>query len=350
MDEAPILVCQCGRRLKAAGATPGRVGRCPSCGELLRVPTALQEPRRSPPSSEPIEADRLPTSSPRPNKTPKKRRRQEQRPTENWDGFLPAPDRPEQRLRTSLLYPLWGATGISLLIFAPPLLWLTSLPFLSLANVPLNDLRMLLRALLVLMPATLLFMPVASFVLLLMGRFLVSSAIGETYHPRWPEWEFTEMFRGLGRWGIALIAGGFMAALPATAYWLYCGDIDLIDASILIELAAFGVVYGQFALLASILHEDPLGANPVTVLRAIRCVGWNCLRPAACAMAFVGLMTLVWKWVFWVQEPLLSAFAYWLFWALGLYAMMVVLRILGLFYHCHARKLGWFRDRPRWGV
>ena len=33
-----LLLCSCGRRIKAPGATPGRVGRCPSCGALLRVP------------------------------------------------------------------------------------------------------------------------------------------------------------------------------------------------------------------------------------------------------------------------------------------------------------------------
>ena len=33
------------------------------------------------------------------------------------------------------------------------------------------------------------------------------------------------------------------------------------------------------ALLASILHDDPLAANPITVLRAIRRVGWGCLAP-----------------------------------------------------------------------
>ena len=28
-----------------------------------------------------------------------------------WDGLIQAPVRPETRLRESLLYPLWGATG-----------------------------------------------------------------------------------------------------------------------------------------------------------------------------------------------------------------------------------------------
>src|SRR5690349_1536914 len=33
-----ILVCPCGRRLKAAGMAPGKSGRCPDCGRTLRMP------------------------------------------------------------------------------------------------------------------------------------------------------------------------------------------------------------------------------------------------------------------------------------------------------------------------
>src|SRR5208283_1446881 len=36
-----ILICTCGKRVKAPDARPGRVGRCPACGSLLEV---LPEP------------------------------------------------------------------------------------------------------------------------------------------------------------------------------------------------------------------------------------------------------------------------------------------------------------------
>ena len=35
-----ILSCPCGLRMKAKGATPGRVGKCPKCGQTLTVPEA----------------------------------------------------------------------------------------------------------------------------------------------------------------------------------------------------------------------------------------------------------------------------------------------------------------------
>ncbi|AGA28767.1 hypothetical protein [Singulisphaera acidiphila] len=39
-----ILVCPCGLRLKATGLSPGKSGRCPSCGALIRVPGAEPVP------------------------------------------------------------------------------------------------------------------------------------------------------------------------------------------------------------------------------------------------------------------------------------------------------------------
>ena len=39
-----ILVCGCGMRLKAAGAYPGRLGKCPACGAPLRVPDLAPPP------------------------------------------------------------------------------------------------------------------------------------------------------------------------------------------------------------------------------------------------------------------------------------------------------------------
>src|SRR4030088_328686 len=41
VNDVPVLVCACGKRLRAPGAKPGRVGRCPSCGGTMRVPEVL---------------------------------------------------------------------------------------------------------------------------------------------------------------------------------------------------------------------------------------------------------------------------------------------------------------------
>jgi hypothetical protein len=110
-----------------------------------------------------------------------------------------------------------------------------------------------------------------------------------------------------------------------------------------------GAVYGQVALLASILHDDPLGAHPLTVLRAIRQLGWRWLSPAATLVSFTIVALVALFVVLQIQTPGLVAVAYWGYWVGLLYGLMVVLRRLGLFYHRHARALGWFGERPKWG-
>ncbi len=355
MADVPVLVCSCGKRLKAPGAIPGRLGRCPACGNALRVPDAPstdEEPeppglygvvhRSAPPGrSEPA------AELPRARRASKNRARAQPPSTEVWDGLIRAPDRPEPHLWTSLLYPFWGATGIALLAFIPPLLWIASLPGASLlatlsTGVPVIPIGWLLLGL----PSGMAVGVILGYALLFLSRVLVTSAHGEVHHPRLPEGSPGEIARGFGRWIWALVVGGVAGGFPAVAYWAYCGTIDTFDVIVLAELVALGTVYAQMALLASILHDDPLGANPITVLRAIRRVGWDCLRPSLVVGFAVVLAVGAGALLFTIPNPALAAAGLWAFWVWILYEAMVVLRVLGLFYFRHARKLGWFRD-PR---
>ncbi|MHC5539124.1 hypothetical protein ACYOEI_12970 [Singulisphaera rosea] len=354
MANSTILVCPCGMRLKAAGAVPGRVGKCPKCGGMLRVPETT--PPQTPPASEDsdgpagyvVEARTSTYDAKRGLVLPDRPTAKPSKPIR--DGLILPPSKNETQLRVSLLYPLWGTTGLAILIFFPPILWFATIPFIGFFTPAQGNPAVRAFGFVSVLPAILILLPTLSFILTVLGQVLVASAQGEVHHPRWPEWDPTEMFRGLWRWVWAFIIGGTIGGIPAVAYWMYCGDIDLVDQIIFIELIALGAVYAQMALLASILHDDPLGANPITVLRAIRRVGWCCVRPSLVigfalmltAMGIVGLLQ--------ITNPPLSAVAYWAFWVAVLYESMVVLRVLGLFYHRNARVLGWFRDRPRWGV
>lgn len=55
-----ILICDCGMRVKAPGATPGRVGRCPKCGRRLQVPEQAETFRLKPDEDEPPRAKAKP--------------------------------------------------------------------------------------------------------------------------------------------------------------------------------------------------------------------------------------------------------------------------------------------------
>src|SRR5262249_52770898 len=145
-------VCACGRRVRAPGARPGRVGRCPGCGRRLEILTEPAPPRLDPLSgAEPSahvgsresaqdreEAPRAagyllePAELPRGGQTGKPRRQassslpsrasEGSRDSESKgvhrapmaDGFLPPLTRPETGTLASFLYPFRGAEALAM--------------------------------------------------------------------------------------------------------------------------------------------------------------------------------------------------------------------------------------------
>src|SRR5689334_8938939 len=115
------LVCDCGLRMKAPGAVPGRVGRCPSCGGRLRVPVELppNPPERPGPdelvgSGYQLEPETQATVRVPSRSRPQQDRQGRRTPTTPQrrggmaDGLLPALDQPERGWLASFLYPLRG--------------------------------------------------------------------------------------------------------------------------------------------------------------------------------------------------------------------------------------------------
>ena len=250
-----------------------------------------------------------------------------------------------------MLYPLWGASGVSILTFLPPLLWITSVPFITmLMALTGQGSSFSIAALLIIIPALLGLSVILGYALLFLGRVTASSAMGEVHHPHLPDWDLSSILFGLGRWMWAGLVGGLVGGLPSVVYWIYCGHIDFVDSIILVQLAALGAIYALMALLAAILYEDILAANPITVLAAVRKVGVGYARPCLLAGTVGMILGMMFTGSFEVESPLLSAFLFWLSWVTALYLTMVTLRVLGLFYHEHARTLGWFHNRTGWGV
>lgn len=304
------------------------------------------------PESQPAKVDEAAQVASRPKKPKRRKPISAGAETAIWDGLVKVPDRLESSIPESLLYPLRGATGIALLVFLPPLLWFAAIPFVT-ATVAFSagaQESFGFGLMFLLLPAGMGFGLVLGYALLFLGRVAASSAVGERHHPRWPDWELSGILHGLGRWLWAAFVGVIVGGFPATAYWVYCGNVDLFDMMILGELLALGAAYGLMALLASILHEDMLAANPVTVFVAIWRVGWGYLQPCLLAGFAVMVAGTLLAASLTVPNGPASAFLFWAFWVVSLYEAMVVLRVLGLLYHKHARELGWFRDRTGWGV
>jgi hypothetical protein len=346
MGALTSLVCSCGQTLKTTGATPGRVGRCPSCGARFQVPAAephISEPR-IPDSHEEVPERHQATTRrfrPRPAAPPRTL------------GFIKPPASSETTLARSLLYPFWGEECLALLLFYPPVLWVTSLPMLVFLTPILTGdaaLVLALPAMILGLPFGLLTFVLCGYMLLYLGRVLVASAQGEVQHPRWPHWDGDDIRQGLGRWLVAMVGGFAVGGFPMIAYWIYCGDIDLFDRIIFVELGALGSTYALMALMAALLHETPLAANPVTVTQAIYRVGWGYLAPCLVAGVAASLSVGLFDFALNANHPITAVLGLWAAWVISLYLALVVMRILGLYYRRHATKLGWINDRPRWGA
>lgn len=257
------------------------------------------------------------------------------------------------RLGECLLYPLTDGPGLGLLIFLPPMLWILSLPIFDVIAViqPLTkgDWALGLLVVPVLIPMLFSFSMVFGYALLFVGHILVASSLGENDHPRWPEWQPSDISEGICRWFWAAVFGVVIGGFPVALYWEHCGDIDLFDWVVFIELAMIGAGYTLMALSASLLHDNIIAANPYTVIAAIFRIGWDYLR--TCLVASVALFLAglaLWGLVYKMPAVWAEALSLWAFWVFIFYEAMVVIRMMGLTYHAHALDLGWFRRRPRW--
>ncbi len=250
-------------------------------------------------------------------------------------------------LGESFLYPVVDGPGIALLVFLPP--------FLAIMALPVFDMLVHIRPGNALDPVNLLIIPftlplVSSFaltigyILIFFGRILSASALGEDDHPRFPRWDRMEIIEELGRWIWAALMGLAIGGLPALFYWMNCGDLDWLDVFLFADLAIVGTAYAQMALMASLLHESILAANPVTVLRSITRIGWEYAGPCLMTGALLMLDVMAWFLIL-LHSPRLEigVFGLWACWVLTLYAAMAVFRMLGTVYYRHERRLGWFR-------
>jgi hypothetical protein len=257
------------------------------------------------------------------------------------------------RLGECLLYPLTDGPGLGLLVCLPPMLWVLSLPIFDVVAVmqPLTkgDWALGLLVVPVLTPMLFSFLMVFGYALLFLGHVLVSSAMGENDHPRWPEWNPSDISEGICRWFWAAVFGVTIGGFPVVLYWEHCGDIDWFDWVVFIELIMIGAGYTMMALSASLLHDNIIAANPYTIFAAIVRIGWDYLR--TCLVASIALFLAgfaLWGLVYKMPAMWVEALSLWAFWVFIFYEAMVVIRMMGLTYHAHALDLGWFRRRPRW--
>ncbi len=380
-----VLVCQCGKRIRAPGAIPGRVGRCPDCGGRLVVPS---EPAPEPPAIKPVKTDGLERGPANRPKTPEfaavgsnyhlnptngSAARGDDADARNplraaflkrtatgpmSEGLLPPLKSPETSAFVSLLYPLRGADCLGLLVGLSVVLWIFVVLVPEYCITMMSDAEGLgasligtLFAILAAIPGVILGPVVLVYLLQYLGRVLVSSAMGETLPPRAPDRNAQGLLQGLAPWLVWVVLGVGVGILPV----LWFGpraDAPAADRAITIGLLfLFATAYMAPAAMLSFLHDDPLAATPIGVV-----VAWFKLGvqiPRICLVT-TGLIAIA-------AGPIAVAVALrphhvWIHLLFALFCTFVVLwllvvffRVLGLCYHHRARNLNWHRAHPRWG-
>ena len=362
----PILSCPCGLRMKAKGATPGRVGRCPQCGQALKVPEAVEGPEAAPDGRE-VEAGpaqpgyglnptfRRPLGDPGDPRPARKRAKP--RASEAPRAAEPEFAREvESAWKPDLLFPIRGAEGVILVVMLGLAFWgvASLMPELCLGFLADSEkigasLMGMLVSLIAALPALMLGPLVVTYTFQYLGRVLVTGAMGESRPPRPPDRNFDGLFSGLGPWLIWLACGASVGLGPAAAYALAMGGPP--GGMMAWLLAAVGLPYASMALLMTFLHDGGFPRPGVVVATLTRHLG-EFLAVVAVELvlglmvwgAFAGALALR-EGYYWVYLPLMLPC-----WMLALWSAIVAMRGLGVFYHRHASELRWHRANPWWSV
>jgi hypothetical protein len=357
-----ILSCPCGLRMKAKGATPGRVGRCPKCGQTLTVPAAAEpEPEvKAEPGARGYESPTAfrPSVAKPVEKRPAGKSKKSKRPPVEPTKLPEVAPEVEPWWRPVMLFPLRGAEGLMIVAMMGLAFWIVATLIPELCQGFIADASRMgatfmgwLVSLVVALPALALGFFAVAYTLQYLGRVLVSGAMGEVVPPRPPDRNFDGLSSGLAPWLIWLACGATVGLGLLAAYLLSRGWNESSNLAVVLLLAVVGLPYALMSLIMTFLHDSGF-PNPFGVVGAL--VRFHVKFLAICAIeAGLGLVALGAFAVvlklrdehFWVYIPLMLPC-----WMLALWAGIVAMRLLGVFYHHHAKILRWHREKPWWGM
>lgn len=375
-DDVTILVCDCGKRLRAPGARPGRVGKCPACGGTLRFPG--EEPAKASAKPKVIAAE---TPAPRPKPEKPKRATSAipmnasgpgaedtrapgragtvdpQRRAEVLEaarqvgggGILRLPRKSKSGLKDALLYPIWDFAGLTWIGFLPLML---GPPFLAVFYLIPVVMKGGDNAILgpFAFPMIVFFALGLGYLGQVFTSVLAESSAGSVNHPRWPDIDFGGIVASLFNWVCGLVIGLSIGSIPAIRYWKQSEEHGLGDRVIASALVATGLFYGLMSAASLLLHGDLMALNPWMIVKAIFRAGFRYWQTVLLAIAFVALGVLGVELVDRTSGTLMMVPAMWLAWAVIVYGGLVVSRSLGMVCFIRREQIGWFPHRERWGV
>jgi hypothetical protein len=170
-----------------------------------------------------------------------------------------------------------------------------------------------------------------------MQRIIAVSAQGEEELPDWPE--LSEWWADILRPFLLLLWTGLVCFGPVWALFQLRDRADPLGAAGVWTLLGVGGLYFPMALLATAATDNFLAVNPMVIIPSILRV----LGPYLVACGLLGLLVAL-RWAGellaeLIPVPLLPAL---LREFVSLYLLCVEMRILGLLYHTHRERLGWF--------
>ena len=373
----PTLICPCGQRLKAPGLKPGRTGRCPQCGGMLKVPDEPRPPARPEVVEDDGWGDGLPYElGPSTYNSTASRAEAvaiEMESRDDAEAVVKPPRTGRKRKATTrttpapagpwwppdLLYPARGtAEALGVIGTLSVVLWIFTILIPeycaslqrdadSMGAGPMGYLISLVTSL----PAFLLTPLAVFYALQYLARVLVARAMGDPVPPRSPDRNFDGFLSGLGPWLIWFFLSGAIAALPLLVSRLFY-ESEPIPMTTLASVGLVALPYGLMVLMLSFLHDDQWAAKPWVVAEMIVKLNVSfailCISVAAVAtlsvLPFVAVKALYEK-SFWVYIPA-TLFA----WSIAIWGAIVIMGTVGGFYYKHRGQLRWHQERPRWGV
>jgi hypothetical protein len=168
---------------------------------------------------------------------------------------------------------------------------------------------------------------------------LAASIAGEARYVYWPGNDLLLIVRSFAAWVLSALCVPLPLAWIGFYYWLYCGDLHLVDWIILIELGLFGAGYWLLAVLAVSCRERLRDLNPWRVAELAERLGWRTLVAALLAgLLFLGHGLLA----YWTTGVLHDQLGYGLLlaascWVSWMYWATFVFRVLGVW--CYHRNI-----------
>ncbi|MFH0953246.1 MAG: hypothetical protein V1873_02840 [Verrucomicrobiota bacterium] len=174
-----------------------------------------------------------------------------------------------------------------------------------------------------------------------MLRIINATADGNEELPDWPS--FTDLWQDVVQPYFLILGVNLFCFSPAILYFIVSMYYKVMNPWIFLVLLGLGVFYLPMGLLGAAIFDSTAGLNPRRIVPSIFKT-FGAYLVACAVMAVVAVLRIVAvKLLPLIPVPVVGSVIEGI---LSFYFLAVEMRILGLLYRTHEKKLGWFDDFP----